>query len=150
VIVAKVIDSLPVVVKVTDFDSFVDSLGYTTKDGIDFIIYFDFDKYFIRQNEKSKLEQVKAELSKNPSSILVIGGHTDSYGTPEYNMVLSKNRNQSVMNHLEKNGIDPNRIQATAYGLTKLVNNCTEGDRCSKQENQLNRRVEMKLVKKKP
>jgi outer membrane protein OmpA-like peptidoglycan-associated protein len=65
-------------------------------------------------------------------------------------MVLSKNRNQSVMNHLEKNGIDPNRIQATAYGLTKLVNNCTEGDRCSKQENQLNRRVEMKLVKKKP
>jgi outer membrane protein OmpA-like peptidoglycan-associated protein/tetratricopeptide (TPR) repeat protein len=149
VILAKVIDSLPEVTKVIDFDSFVDSLGYTTKDGIDFIIYFDFDKFFIRENEKSKLEQVTAELNKNPSSMLVIGGHTDSYGTPEYNMVLSKNRNKSVMNYLGKNGIDSNRIQSTAYGLTKLVNNCTQGDLCSKQENQLNRRVEMKLVKKK-
>ncbi len=149
---AKIVDTIPSPspVVVHDFDSFVDSLGYSTKDGLDFIIYFDFDKCFIRQNEKSKLEQVKAELSKNPSSILVIGGHTDSYGTPEYNMVLSKNRNQSVINYLEKSGIDLNRIQATAYGLTKLVNNCTDGDRCSKQENQLNRRVEMKVVKKKP
>jgi outer membrane protein OmpA-like peptidoglycan-associated protein len=96
------------------------------------------------------LEQVKAELTKNPTSILVIGGHTDSYGTPEYNMVLSKNRNNSVIKYLQNNGIDPNRIQATAYGLTKLVNDCTVGYLCSKDQNQLNRRVEMKVAKKKP
>jgi outer membrane protein OmpA-like peptidoglycan-associated protein len=36
------------------------------------------------------MDQVKAELTKNPTSILVIGGHTDSYGTPEYNLVLSR------------------------------------------------------------
>jgi outer membrane protein OmpA-like peptidoglycan-associated protein/tetratricopeptide (TPR) repeat protein len=142
-------DSFPTPIKVTDFDSFVDSIGYTTKDGIDFIIYFDFDKYFIRENEQTKLDQVKVELTKNPSSILVIGGHTDSYGTPEYNMVLSQNRNNSVITYLKKNGIDPNRVQATAYGLTKLVNECTNGDKCTRAQNQLNRRVEMKVVKKK-
>ena len=146
----KDVDSIPSPVIVNDFDSFVDSLGYTTQDGIDFIIYFDFDKYFIRQNEKTKMEQVKAELTKNPSSILVIGGHTDSYGTPEYNIVLSQNRNNSVITYLMKNGIDANRIQATAYGLTKLVNECTNGDKCTRAQNQLNRRVEMKVVKKKP
>jgi outer membrane protein OmpA-like peptidoglycan-associated protein len=146
----KEVDSIPSPIVVYDFDTFVDSLGYTTKDGMDFIIYFDFDMYFIRENEKAKLEQVKAELTKNPTSILVIGGHTDSYGTPEYNMDLSKNRNNSVIKYLQNNGIDPNRIQATAYGLTKLVNDCTVGYLCSKDQNQLNRRVEMKVVKKKP
>jgi outer membrane protein OmpA-like peptidoglycan-associated protein/tetratricopeptide (TPR) repeat protein len=146
----KEVDTVPSQVIVHDFDTFVDSLGYTTKDGIDFIIYFDFDKYFIRENEKAKLEQVKAELTKNPTSILVIGGHTDSYGTPEYNMVLSKNRNNAVIKFLQKNGIDSDRIQATAYGLTKLVNTCTVGSLCTRDQNQLNRRVEMKVVKKKP
>jgi outer membrane protein OmpA-like peptidoglycan-associated protein len=149
-VIAKVVDSIPSPIVVHDFDSFVDSLGYTSKDGIDFIIYFDFDKYFIRENEKAKMDQVKAELTKNPTSILVIGGHTDSYGTPEYNLVLSQNRNNSVIKYLQKNGIDSNRIQATAYGLTKLVNDCTVGSLCSKDQNQLNRRVEMKVVKKKP
>jgi outer membrane protein OmpA-like peptidoglycan-associated protein len=96
------------------------------------------------------MEQVKAELTKNPTSILVIGGHTDSYGTPDYNLVLSQNRNNSVIKYLQKNGIDSNRIQATAYGLTKLVNDCTNGDKCTRAQNQLNRRVEMKVVKKKP
>jgi outer membrane protein OmpA-like peptidoglycan-associated protein len=81
---------------------------------------------------------------------LVIGGHTDSYGTPEYNLILSQNRNNSVIKYLQTNGIDSNRIQATAYGLTKLVNDCTVGSLCSKDQNQLNRRVEMKVVKKKP
>ena len=145
----KDVDSIPSPSIVNDFDSFVDSLGYTTKDGVDFIIYFDFDKYFIRENEKDKMEQVKAELTKNPTSILVIGGHTDSYGTPDYNLVLSQNRNNSVIKYLQKNGIDTNRIQATAYGLTKLVNDCTNGDKCTRAQNQLNRRVEMKVVKKK-
>jgi outer membrane protein OmpA-like peptidoglycan-associated protein/tetratricopeptide (TPR) repeat protein len=145
----KIIDTVPTPVVVHDFDSFVDSLGYTTKDGIDFIVYFDFDKFFIRENEKSKLNQVVTELNKNPNTILVMGGHTDSYGTPEYNMVLSGNRNNSVIHYLTTRGIDQKRIQATAYGLTKLVNSCTIGEQCSKQENQLNRRVEMKLVKKK-
>ena len=37
----KDVDSIPSPVIVHDFDTFVDSLGYTTKDGIDFIIYFE-------------------------------------------------------------------------------------------------------------
>jgi len=149
IILAKVVDTVPAPIIVHDFDSFVDSLGYTSKDGIDFIVYFDFDKYFIRENEKEKLDQVINELNKNPNTILVMGGHTDSYGTPEYNMVLSGNRNNSVIYYLTSKGIDQKRIQATSYGLTKLVNNCINAYLCSIQDNQSNRRVEMKLVKKK-
>lgn len=108
-------------------------------------IYFDFDKYEIRSDAVTHLNTIKEYMLKNPEATLELGGHCDSHGTSQYNIVLSILRNEAVTQYLYKNGVEKKRISATGYGYSKLVNNCIKGVICSKPEEQLNRRVEMDL-----
>jgi outer membrane protein OmpA-like peptidoglycan-associated protein len=43
-------------------------------------------------------------------------------------------------------GIAADRLQGQGYGETKLINNCDDGDRCSKEQHQLNRRSEFIIL----
>lgn len=60
-------------------------------------------------------------LIENPSLIIEIGSHTDYKGSDDYNLSLSQRRAESVINYLQKKGIDKKRIQAKGYGETKPV-----------------------------
>ena len=60
-------------------------------------------------------------LIENPSLIIEIGSHTDNKGSDDYNLSLSQRRAESVINYLQKKGIDKKRIQAKGYGETKPV-----------------------------
>lgn len=60
-------------------------------------------------------------LIENPSFIIEIGSHTDNKGSDDYNLSLSQRRAESVINYLQKKGIDKKRIQAKGYGETKPV-----------------------------
>jgi OmpA-OmpF porin, OOP family len=71
---------------------------------------------------------------------LVIEGHTDNTGTPEYNQKLSENRAKSVMTWLVQHGIDGSRLSSHGYGLTRpLASNDTPDGRLE------NRRVEFHI-----
>ncbi len=133
------------------------SLGYTgtgsnqilLKEGtiIDlYNIYFDFDKYNIRNDAKEELEWVRKILADYPNMKVEISAHTDSRATNQYNNVLSQSRAQSVTNYLIKEGINKDRIIAKGYGETKLKNNCADGVSCTKIQHQRNRRVEFKVI----
>ncbi len=71
---------------------------------------------------------------------LVIEGHTDSVGSPQYNMALSLRRAQNVRNELIRLGGDPQRIRAVGKGQNEPV-----ADNSSYQGRALNRRVEFKV-----
>ena len=105
-------------------------------------IYFDFDKSDIRADAIKRLDSVVSYMKALPEIKLVLGGHCDNKGTPEYNMILSKHRDDAVVNYLKAKGINSKRIAATGYGLTQMVNRCLPGVECSDAEEQLNRRVE--------
>lgn len=44
-----------------------------------------------------------------------IGAHTDSRGQVEYNLKLSQNRAQAVVNFLKEHGVDLGRLRAKGY-----------------------------------
>ncbi len=59
-------------------------------------VFFDFDKFNIRDDQLSGLEQDLSVLKANPQLYILIGGHTDERGSWEYNLRLSAKRAESV------------------------------------------------------
>lgn len=105
-------------------------------------VFFDFDKWDLRPESFLELNRVVKLLQENPSIVIEMSAHTDSRGSDEYNITLSGNRAQSVMEYILSKGIDPARITSKGYGETMPVatNDTDEG-------RQLNRRVEFKIIK---
>ncbi|MFS4417969.1 OmpA family protein [Maribacter sp. 2307ULW6-5] len=105
-------------------------------------IYFDFDKWNIREDARESLAKVLAYMEQNPDVSIEIGSHTDSRGNDAYNQRLSERRAQSTMDYLVQNGIDANRLTAKGYGETQLKNDCGNGSVCSRDQHERNRRSE--------
>ena len=56
---------------------------------------------------------------KNPSLKVTIEGHTDSRGTPEYNIALGERRAQSVETYLLNAGVSSSQVNVVSYGEEK-------------------------------
>ena len=80
-------------------------------------------------------------LRANPNAKVRIEGHTDSNGTPDSNVVLSKARAQAVLDALVAQGIAPERMSAVGFGETRLQVPGT-----SEEDHAINRRVEFVVV----
>lgn len=78
-------------------------------------IFFDFDSWELKTESQASLEQLVEIMNDNPTVIVEIGAHTDSRGSMEYNLKLSQNRAQSVVNFLKEHGIDLRRLRAKGY-----------------------------------
>ncbi len=110
-------------------------------------IYYDLDKYYIRDDAAIELDKVVKLLNDNPAIIIELGSHTDARGGTRHNTLLSSNRAKAAVAYIiEKGGISKNRISAKGYGETILVNGCKDGVKCSEAEHQKNRRTELKIV----
>ncbi len=106
-------------------------------------IFFDFDKAILRPESFSELNRLKVLLDNNPNMEIEISGHTDNRGTHSYNINLSKNRAQAVVDYLISKGIDPGRLTSRGASWDEPIDtNDTEAGR------QNNRRVEFKLIRK--
>ncbi len=105
-------------------------------------IYFDLDKWNIREDAAIELEKILDVLTQYPSMKLDIRSHTDSRASHKYNEKLSDRRAKSTIGWLVKNGISADRLTGRGYGETQLVNRCADNVPCSEDEHQLNRRSE--------
>jgi outer membrane protein OmpA-like peptidoglycan-associated protein len=105
-------------------------------------IYFDFDSATLRPESTETLKQVLAAVKSRAPSKFTIQGHTDSQGSDEYNLKLSRQRAQAVANWLVANGADPNQLAAEGHGESRPV-----ADNSKPDGRALNRRVEI-VVKK--
>jgi OOP family OmpA-OmpF porin len=80
-------------------------------------------------------------LKTNDDLRIRIDGHTDSTGTPGYNLDLSRRRAESVKRYLVGEGVSAARIETQGFGLTKpIADNATPDGRAK------NRRVEVHKV----
>jgi len=103
-------------------------------------LLFDYDSATLRPGATASLQKLGRLIQRNPQATFRVEGHTDSFGSDEYNMVLSERRAETVKDWLVQNmSIDPARIQTQGYGKTRLL---VSVDR-SVEEQQLNRRVEI-------
>lgn len=110
------------------------------------VIYFDKDKFNIREDAETTLMKVFHILNKYPDLIIEVGSHTDSQSSDEYNLELSNNRAKSSIAWFLNLGIEPSRILGKGYGETQLVNKCSNGVKCTDEEHGLNRRTEFVIV----
>ncbi|MEP6734812.1 MAG: OmpA family protein [Chryseolinea sp.] len=105
-------------------------------------IFFDVDKFELKDKSIPELEKIKGFLMLNPIIRVEIGGHTDNSGAAVYNRQLSEKRSLSVYKFLVDNGIRKERLITKGYGPDHpLDSNDTEEGR------QKNRRIEFRIVK---
>ena len=110
------------------------------------IIYYDFDKWNIREDAARELDQLVQALRDNPSMQIEMSSHTDVRGNDAYNLYLSTKRAYSAAAYLIESGINEARITRKGYGETKLVNECENGVQCSEEKHQENRRTEFTIT----
>lgn len=105
-------------------------------------VFFDVDKFDIKQESNEELMSVVELLKKNPTLKIEISGHTDNTGSAEHNKTLSANRAKSILDFLVIHGIAKERLSSMGYGSSKPVaDNATEAGKA------MNRRIEMKVLK---
>lgn len=104
-------------------------------------ITFDSDAYAVNANFKPVLSSVSKVLKEYKSTMIQVGGHTDSTGQANYNMLLSQQRAQSVANVLAGYGVEQVRLDIVGFGPSApIASNATPAGRAQ------NRRVELTLI----
>ncbi|MBL7871877.1 MAG: OmpA family protein [Cyclobacteriaceae bacterium] len=104
-------------------------------------LFFDVNKYELKPQSITELEEVVIFLNQNKTLKVEIGGHTDNSGTEPYNQQLSERRAHSVAAYLTDHQIEKQRILVKGYGSQKpIAPNDTE------ENKQLNRRIEFKII----
>lgn len=105
-------------------------------------IFFDTDKFDLKSESFFELDQFVSLLKQNPSINVEISGHTDNTGGKEYNLKLSQNRANSVVEYLVNKGIDKKRLTAKGYGDIRPAEN---GDNSTPEGRARNRRIEVEV-----
>lgn len=83
------------------------------------VVYFDFDRSVIKSEFRELLDKHAAFLVGNPSQKVVIEGHCDHRGTPEYNIALGERRAQAVETYLLNAGVSRSQLSVVSYGEEK-------------------------------
>jgi outer membrane protein OmpA-like peptidoglycan-associated protein len=104
-------------------------------------VYFNPNKFDILPNSFSELEALAATMKSNPSMVIQLEGHTDTQGDAKKQMVLSKNRVESVKKYLILKNISGSRIKTVAFGGTQPISTSRTAE-----AQRLNRRVEMRVL----
>ena len=79
-------------------------------------VLFGYDRSDLSPDATKKLGDLTDILNKYPDTYVLIEGHTDSKGSENYNMNLSKRRAESVAGFLRNKNLQETRIRTAAYG----------------------------------
>jgi len=86
-------------------------------------------------------------LIDNPEIKIEMGSHTDSVGSFDYNIDLSRRRAESTVRYLINKGISPDRLTAKGYGETQPIARNTNPDGTDNPAGRAkNRRTEFKIL----
>ncbi len=109
-------------------------------------IFYELGSARITPASKKVIDNTLLPLLNNKPVSIELMSHTDSRGNDDFNMSLSQQRANSVVNYLVSKGISRNRLIAKGYGESRLVNRCSNGVECSEGEHKKNRRTEFRVI----
>lgn len=101
-------------------------------------VLFEVDRAELKPGATRQLQALAAILVRNPAATVRIEGHTDSTGSAEYNLGLSRRRAEAVEQFLVRQGVEPTRIDAVGLGASYPV--ASNGDPAGRTQN---RRVDL-------
>ena len=84
-------------------------------------IYFDYDKYDIRDEARTTLQGNARALAERSGIKLTIEGHCDERGSEKYNLALGDRRANAAKEFLAGQGVNADRIDTVSYGKEKPV-----------------------------
>ncbi|MFY9151193.1 MAG: OmpA family protein [Prolixibacteraceae bacterium] len=140
--------------KVDESDNSPAPINMEQEDGEDLqVIELEYIKYDLNQFDitpaaAAVLDRLIATMTEFPDLEIRIESHTDSRGSDEYNMLLSKRRAKASFDYIVSKGIDPNRLLYKGFGETRLLNKCGNGVECTEEQHEVNRRSIVKVVRK--
>ncbi len=83
------------------------------------IVYFDFDKSTVSADFSAILDAHAKFLTENSNVNVLIEGHADERGTPEYNIALGERRAKAIETYLENMGVSASQLSTVSYGEEK-------------------------------
>jgi len=86
-------------------------------------IKFDVNKATLKPESMGPINKIYKLMQKQPELNFSVEGHTDSDGSDDTNMTLSKARGKSVMDKLIAMGISANRLKSNGFGESKPIDN---------------------------
>jgi OmpA-OmpF porin, OOP family len=102
---------------------------------------FETGKTNLQESSFAVLDELVAYLNRKDDERIELGGHTDNVGKPAKNLILSQGRANTVRAYLLTKGIDPARVTAKGYGMSKpIASNKTVAGKAQ------NRRTEVKIL----
>ena len=100
-------------------------------------IKFDVNKASLKPESMGPINEIYDLMNKNPELNFSVEGHTDSDGSDDTNMTLSKARGKAVMDKLISMGIEESRLKSNGFGESKPID-----DNSTPEGKANNRRVE--------
>ena len=82
-------------------------------------IYFDLDRYEVRDEYRTLLGEHAKFLKQNPQYLMLIQGNTDERGSSEYNLSLGQKRANAVRRVLNLLGVAESQLEAVSLGKEK-------------------------------
>ena len=119
----------------------VERVGEGIKITFDSGILFQTNQATLEPPARDNLVELARILKKYDDTNVLIEGHTDSQGSEEYNLELSRRRAQSVANYLAQQEVDATRFTQMGYGESQPV-----ADNSTVEGRQANRRVEIAIM----
>ncbi|MCF7789615.1 MAG: OmpA family protein [Prosthecobacter sp.] len=109
-------------------------------------LLFEYGSDQLAEAARLSLMKLGFLIQKNPDSLFIIEGHTDSFGGDDYNLELSMRRATAVVSWLRESlGLGTDRIQAMGMGKSKPIVSVAG----NVEQQEMNRRVEIKVRPKK-
>ncbi|MDX1558370.1 MAG: OmpA family protein [Marinobacter sp.] len=100
--------------------------------------HYGFNKHSVGSDDMAFLQQHAAYLKEHPSVSVRVHGHSDNFGSEDYNRFLSRLRANAVARVLMQEGVAESRISVSHWGSARPL--ATPEDRAA------NRRVELEYL----
>lgn len=79
-------------------------------------IYYDFDKFDVKEEYRPLVEAHAKYLREHPQAKVLIQGNTDERGSREYNLALGQKRAEAVRRALAVLGVSDQQMEAVSFG----------------------------------
>ncbi|WP_121965166.1 OmpA family protein [Myroides sp. N17-2] len=106
-------------------------------------IQFAFNQTEITENSKFELDKLVKVMKRYPAMRIKINSHSDSKGSPAYNLKLSNERAKATLEYIVSQGIENSRLESQGYGSQELKVECAP---CTEWEDAQNRRSEFIIL----
>jgi OmpA-OmpF porin, OOP family len=89
---------------------------------------FEFNKAVLTQDARVKLDNEVIAKLKDLKDVryIIVNGHADRLGSPDYNQRLSEKRAEAVRAYLVSKGVDAAKVETLGFGKTLPVKACPD------------------------